>query len=197
MDEAEGHAEDRFRLLFGENFAGLLAYALRRVTDPADAADIVAETFLVAWRRAEDVPAGGEARLWLFGVARRAMANQRRGKLRRSNLADRLRHELTDLMCRDHAPAVETTQVVRSAMAKLDPDDRELLRLTSWEGLSPSEVAVVFRLPAGTVRSRLHRARVHLRAQLEEAGWGDERNDAGGHVPADEHALVQDPGCER
>lgn len=55
--------------------------------DPADAADAVAETFLVAWRRLGEVPDGREARLWLFGVCRRVLANHRRGELRRRHLA--------------------------------------------------------------------------------------------------------------
>ena len=69
----------------------MLAYVLRRVERAEDAGDVVAETFLVAWRRMDKVPAGDEARLWLYGVARRQLANQRRGELRRSRLADRLR----------------------------------------------------------------------------------------------------------
>jgi RNA polymerase sigma-70 factor (ECF subfamily) len=55
---------------------------------------------------------------------------------------------------------------VRAALARLDEEDREILRLTSWEGLTPSEVAAVIGVPAVTVRSRLHRARKRLRAEV-------------------------------
>jgi RNA polymerase sigma-70 factor (ECF subfamily) len=72
-------AHIRFRRLFDDAERDLLAYALRRVDRPEDAADVVAETFLVAWRRLDDVPPGAQARLWLYGVARRQLANQRRG----------------------------------------------------------------------------------------------------------------------
>src|SRR4051812_33061810 len=85
---------DRFSRLFGDTERELLAYVLRRVDRAEDGADVVAETFLVAWRRLDSVPPGDEARLWLYGVARRQLANQRRGQLRRSRLADRLRAEL-------------------------------------------------------------------------------------------------------
>lgn len=67
--------DDRFRVLYAAHLNAILGYALRRVAAPEDAADVVAETFLIAWRRCADVPPGGEARLWLYGVARRVLAN--------------------------------------------------------------------------------------------------------------------------
>ncbi|WHP17872.1 RNA polymerase sigma factor [Cellulomonas sp. ES6] len=90
--------DERFAALFERTHRPLLAYALRRVSDPADAADVVAETFLVAWRRLDDVPAGEAARPWLFGVARRVLANHYRGERRRDALADRLRDQLTEVV---------------------------------------------------------------------------------------------------
>lgn len=63
--------EDRFRRVYADDFDSLLAYALRRVAHAEDAADVVAETFLVAWRRRQDIPIAGATRLWLYGVARR------------------------------------------------------------------------------------------------------------------------------
>lgn len=164
----------RFRRLFELAERDILAYALRRVGRAADAADVVAETFLVAWRRLDEVPTGDAARLWLYGVARRQLANQRRGDLRRSALADRLREELVS----SAAEATEHTQAdgvaaVSAALGRLSEEDRELLTLSSWEGLSPRELAVVLGIPAVTLRSRLHRARRRLRAELD-------RNDATG-----------------
>jgi RNA polymerase sigma-70 factor (ECF subfamily) len=162
--------EARFQRLFDEAGQDLLAYALRRVERAEDAADLVAETFLVAWRRLDDLPAGGEARLWLFGVARRQLANQRRGELRRSALADRLRGELPVAVAAVSASQDESADLVRSALARLGPEDRELLMLSGWEGLSPREIAKVMRLSAVTLRSRLHRARKRLRAELAREG---------------------------
>lgn len=162
--------ETRFRRLFDEAERDLLAYALRRVERPEDAADVVAETFLVAWRRLPEVPAGGEARLWLYGVARRQLANQRRGQLRRSQLVDRLRAELPAAMATAGSAAAtaddDRAPLVRAALARLTEEDRELLTLSAWEGLSPGELATALELPAVTLRSRLHRARKRLRAEL-------------------------------
>ncbi|MEV4497219.1 sigma factor [Micromonospora arborensis] len=75
--------EERFRRVYAVNFEALLAYAMRRVEQPEDAADVVAETFLVAWRRSREMPPEAEARLWLHGVARRVLANHHRGGARR------------------------------------------------------------------------------------------------------------------
>jgi RNA polymerase sigma factor (sigma-70 family) len=172
-------AQTRFRRLFDDAERDLLSYALRRVQRPEDAADVVAETFLVAWRRLDDVPQGAEARLWLYGVARRQLANQRRGQLRRSQLVDRLRAELPDALAAPTGNEDERAAHVRAALQRLGDDDRELLMLSSWEGLSPGEIATVMKLPAVTLRSRLHRARKRLRAELTRA-----QDSANGAQPA-------------
>jgi len=175
------HAERRFRALFDTHRRLVLGYALRRVDEPADAADVVADTFLIAWRKLGDVPEGEAARAWLLGVARRVLANQRRGERRRSGLADRLAREL------ESAPVLIPTErdlMVRRALESLSGDDRELLLLAGWEGLAPSEIAVATGTLAVTVRSRLHRARRRLRAELTALGWeGD---------PATVHTLAQE-----
>ena len=173
--------ESRFGELFNDCSGDLLAYALRRVAQPADAADVVAETFVVAWRRLDDVPAGAAARLWLFGVARRVLANQRRGQVRRLALADHLRAHLSAGAVDPWDDVVDATGV-GAALASLSDDDRELLQLTSWEGLTPGEVATVLGIPPPTARTRLHRARNRLRNALEGAGHGGD----------DERVLVRD-----
>ena len=86
--------DERFRDLYTRHFDALLAYAVRRVPRPEDAADVVADTFLVAWRRRSHLPAGDEARLWLYGVARNMLANKRRGDRRRDRLGEALRQRL-------------------------------------------------------------------------------------------------------
>lgn len=159
-------ATARFRRLFADTERDLLAYVVRRVDDVEDAADVVADTFLVAWRRLDKIPPGEEARLWLYGVARRQLANQRRGQQRRSRLVSRLRAELPAAVALARSPEDQSVATVRTALARLDEEDREILRLTSWEGLRPAEVAAVMGLPSATVRSRLHRARKRLRSEL-------------------------------
>lgn len=157
-------AEDTFRRLYMANFTAILDYALRRVNGPDDAKDLVAETFLVAWRRRDEMPQGEQARLWLYGVARRVLANHHRGEQRRLNLGERLRLELRESTCDPAADLVDVL-AVDAALASLDDTDREVLELTVWDQLTPREIGVLLDLPARVVRSRLHRARAHMRAR--------------------------------
>nr|WP_246211247.1 RNA polymerase sigma factor [Phytoactinopolyspora alkaliphila] len=188
----------RFEDLFTTESRAVLGYALRRVDGPEDAADIVAETFLVAWRRIDDVPPGREGRLWLYGVARRVCANHARGGRRRNRLAERLRADLltyTGAGSRvgDRARD-EAIDVVRSALDELDEHDRELLQLTSWEGLTATEIAEVLSLPPATVRTRLHRARKRLKARLEVQGWRAARRGVKCTERSTESACVEGDG---
>jgi RNA polymerase sigma-70 factor (ECF subfamily) len=164
----ESHSA-RFRRLFADHQRAVLGYALRRAQTPADALDVVAETFLVAWRRIEVVPGPDDARPWLLSVARRVLANQRRGDERRHQLVQRLGDELA-LDAPLEQDRTADSEVVRHALAKLPEDDRELMQLTCWEGLDPAQIAVVLSIPPGTVRSRLSRARARLRVELADLG---------------------------
>ena len=160
--------EDRFRRAYAGDFAALLAYALRRAAQPEDAADVVAETFLVAWRRRQEMPAGDEARLWLYGVARRVLANQARGGVRRERLGERLRQQVTAVVATelggpDPGNEVPERLAVRSAFARPGELDREVLMLTVWEGLEPREAAAVLQVSPEAVRTRLSRARARMR----------------------------------
>ena len=159
--------EQRFRRLYEANYRAILGYALRRVEDPEDAADIVAETFLVAWRRGDAVPAGDEALLWLYGVARRALANQRRSALRRGRLGERLRQELATAPPAAAGREDESSGAVRAALAELRPADRELLLLAAWEGLDSRQLAVVLGCSPNAAKVRLHRARKRFAAALK------------------------------
>jgi len=157
--------EARFARLYADHGRDVLAYALPRAADAEDAADVVAETFLVAWRRAADVPVGGEARLWLFGVARRVLANQRRGESRRNRLAEVLQAEIRAARSSQAEPDAEDRAVLE-ALSRLTPDDRELLLLAGWEELGSGEIARVLGVSTVAARTRLHRARRRLRAEL-------------------------------
>jgi RNA polymerase sigma-70 factor (ECF subfamily) len=165
---ALGHelAQIQFGRLYREQGRAILAYALRRVEDREDAADVVAETFLIAWRRLDEVPAGTEARLWLYAVARRVIANLHRSERRRTRLGGRLAESLRTELATHSAPG-EAAEVLRG-VGKLGDEDRELLLLVSWEGLSPSEAAKVLEVSSLAVRSRLHRARRRLRVLMED-----------------------------
>jgi RNA polymerase sigma-70 factor, ECF subfamily len=160
---AERH--DRLVALFEAHHVAVLGYLARRSGTPEQAADAFSEVFLVAWRRLDDVPAAPrEARLWLYGVARRTLANARRAFRRRDRLVARLAATLPRTAF--VAPGVEPADagLLRTALAQLPPDDAELLRLVAWEGLGPSEAAEVLGLSPEAARSRLHRARARLRS---------------------------------
>ena len=141
----------------------VLGYALRRCANPSDAADVAADVFLTAWRRLDDLPRD-EPLPWLIGTARGAVANQRRGQLRRHRLADRLRDDL--LVNPPVSQAHPDLAPVTAAMERLSRSDRELLRLVAWEGLTPIQIAALDDVPASTVRSRLRRARTRLASAL-------------------------------
>jgi len=172
---------ERFELLFDRHRRAVLGYALRRVEQPADAADVLAETFLVAWRRLDDVPAGSAALPWLLAVARRVLANHRRSARRRGGLAERLRGELTAAVPRHGAiPAPDGERGrLAAALARLPEADRELVLLVGWEQLEPAQIAIVLGIPAETVRTRLHRAR----ARLREALAADEADESAAGTP--------------
>lgn len=170
-------AQVHFGRLYREHGRAILAYALRRVGDSEDASDVVAETFLIAWRRLGDVPAGDRARLWLYAVARRVLANQRRTERRRTRLGERLAESLRTELATHPAPSGEAADALR-AMAELGEEDRELMLLVSWEELSPGEAARVLGISSLAARSRLHRARRRLRTLLEQ------RESVSGQSPA-------------
>lgn len=159
-------AEARFARLYAEHSRQVMAFALRR-TNRENAADVVAETFLVAWRKAVEVPSGSEALPWLYGVARLVLANLERGEARRGRLDDRLRLELPAAVAARPEPSAERPAVM-CALARLEPDDREVLLLAGWEELGPAQIAEVLAISPVAARSRLHRARRRLRKQLSE-----------------------------
>jgi RNA polymerase sigma-70 factor (ECF subfamily) len=145
--------------MFRAHYGAVLAYALRRA-DPDDARDVAAETFLVAWRRFGDAP--GDSQLpWLYGVARRTLANQRRSASRRQALELRLRPLLA-------SSPVDHDHTLTEALDRLAEPDREALLLVAWEGLNTDEAARVLGCRPTAFRMRLHRARRRLAAMLEE-----------------------------
>ena len=121
----------RFERLYDRASLQVLGYALRRAGSPEDAADVVAETFMVAWRRLDEVPDGDEGRPWLYGVARRVLANQRRGRQRRERLEARLRDEVAVVGARALTGRPAPDSAVMVALARLDEGDRELLTLVA------------------------------------------------------------------
>ena len=176
---------ERFESLFRTHSRDILGYVLRRVSDPDAAADVMAEVFVVAWRRIDDVPKGDEARLWLFGVARNVVLNHKRGIRRRNNLAQRLANAVSEfnLESVDNQYDAIGISALNEAMKLLRDDERELLQLVNWEGLEPAQAAQVLGIHGVTARTKLHKARVKLRTSLVAQGL--ERSSDSGHVSSD------------
>ena len=149
---------ERFEQIYDAHYAAVRAYALRRAPR-AEADDVVAETFTVAWRRLADVP--DEPRPWLYEVARRVLANRRRGDERRAALAERLRQAPTITA----VGPVDLTALA-TAFAALPEHEREALALVAWEGLSTRDAARAAGCSDVAMRVRLHRARRRLEQAL-------------------------------
>jgi RNA polymerase sigma-70 factor (ECF subfamily) len=164
---AQGVAErrERFEAVYRELYEPICGYALRRVREPEDAAEVIAETFATLWRRLDRCPPDTELRPWLFGVARRIIANQRRGERRRSALGERLAENL-DRSALESVESPEDTSALARAFESLSESDRELLSLVAWEGLTREELAVALGTSRAVTRLRLHRARKRLRDAL-------------------------------
>lgn len=158
--------EAQLEAAYRANAADLLTYFGRRARVPADAADLLSETFVVAWRRGDRMPAEPEqARMWLFGVARRVFANAVRRAVRQSNLTDQLRAHLKSLPT-EH---VDTeTLDIRAALDALPGDQSELVRLVLWDGFTVPEAATILGISESTARGRYQRARAKLRELLHE-----------------------------
>ncbi|GAA4570334.1 RNA polymerase sigma factor [Planotetraspora kaengkrachanensis] len=159
----------RFEVVYKRAYGQITAYAARRCDSPQDAADLVAETFAIAWRRVDELPPGEEATLWLYGVARNVLANHRRGEVRRQARSVELDAEMADLYGDSPDSGVEL-EAIAQVFRTLPDDDRELLSLVAWEGLDRQEIATALGLSRNAVRIRLHRARRRFSRALDEAG---------------------------
>ena len=171
-----GDDAQRFTALYREHHRRVRDFVQRRVG--ADLAqEVVAETFLVAWRRLDDIP--GVALPWLYRVALYEIANLRRRQVKAVRLREALREGGTGTELEDEADDVsELAGAVALAFARLKPRDQEILRLAAWEQLSSTEGAAVLRCSVPAYRMRLHRARIrlavasgareHLRAQTPD-----------------------------
>ncbi len=141
----------------------LLRYFVRRLADREDAADALADTLVVLWRQEKRLPSDVEGfRRYAFGVAARVLATARRGRLRRTALADRLRAVLTVV----EAPTPEVDLELRAALDALSERDRELVLLVAWEGFGVAEAGAVLGLKPDAARQRYSRARARLRELL-------------------------------
>jgi RNA polymerase sigma-70 factor, ECF subfamily len=182
VKEADSDRKRRFDALFAAHSSGIVAYCRWRAASPSDAQDAVGDVFLTAWRRLDDLPAGDAARVWLYATARKVLANQRRSSDRRSALQRRLAAE-TGPHSQEPPLSDREELLVHEALRRLDPNDREVLLLAEWEGLSSSQMAPVLGCLAVTARGRLHRARRRFRGAYEELLAAAEHEPAGSEAP--------------
>ena len=154
----------RFTEIFGTCYGPVLAYARRRVGSDL-AQDVVAETFLAAWRNVEELPA--QPLPWLYRTAQYAIANQRRAVARRGRLDDRVLADGAPVP--DLSESVAADWELAAAFRALSEADREVLRLAAWEGLSPTAIGEVIGCSAAAAKGRLHRARKRLSQRLGTA----------------------------
>jgi RNA polymerase sigma-70 factor, ECF subfamily len=179
-----GSDEQRFERLYEQHFERVAAYLLARA-DRDSAAEALARTFEIAWRRLPDVPV--ESLPWLLGVARRVLAERRRAQGRRDALIERIAETAIEASG-DHAEALAVRELVLAAIEDLTPSQQEAFLLIAWDGLSEREAAAVLGCSRGAVALRLHRARKQLRAALERAApeshpVGDASSDAAPRRP--------------
>ncbi|BCJ52930.1 hypothetical protein Asp14428_44050 [Actinoplanes sp. NBRC 14428] len=163
MPTDDEDARERFEALFTDHYPELIRFAGRRVGRDS-AADIVAGTFLIAWRRFAEMPAD-HARAWLYATARHVIANELRSRNRRERLSARL--ETTEAGWAEDAsgPVGEQLRVQR-VLAGLSAMDQEVLRLSEWEDLDVAEMAIVLGCTRTAAKVRLHRARRRFAARL-------------------------------
>jgi RNA polymerase sigma factor (sigma-70 family) len=153
------HADERFRAMFAQHHPAIYGYAARRV-GRVDANDVAAETFTVAWRRLRRVPDEPDTLLWLYGVARKVVANLERSKRRTGRLIAKEAAHTREV-------AVEAVPDVVAAIGRLGDADREILLLAAWEGLTTSQIGEVIGCSSNAAAVRLHRARGRLEAAME------------------------------
>lgn len=151
----------------------LVGYFLRRLGDPDDAADAAADALVILLGKRHSLPTGlEEMRRYSYGVAHKVLLRARRGRVRRTELATRLRAELPDAV---PPPSIADDRLVR-ALARLHEKDRELLLLVAWEGFGVAEAGALLGLRAESARKRYSRVRARLRAEL--SGENEQRENA-------------------
>jgi RNA polymerase sigma-70 factor (ECF subfamily) len=168
---------ERFTKLYRESRARLLAYALRRTASSEDAADAVAETFGIAWRRFDEIPQKESSVLWLYATARRVIANQTRRTQHRSQLIQQIAATLSTQLSVQMDASEQDVLEAGIALARMTDEDRELLMLAAWEGLNSTQLAYVLGCSSTAARVRLHRARSRLNAEMKGLGAWVEQGD--------------------
>lgn len=161
--DGRSRRDDRFGELYHRYYRAVRDYCRRRVAnDVVD--DAVAEVFLTAWRRLDDVPDGDAALIWLFAVAYRVIGHEWRSTTRRRRLEVRMRGVINRPVSAADESVLDDdeVQLVLDAIARLGDTDAEVLLLVAWEHLEVVDIAAVVGIAPNAVDQRLHRARRNL-----------------------------------
>ena len=161
---------EHFAVLFRKYAPQIQRYVTRRLGAGA-AEDVVAETFLAAFRLRESYDlARRDARPWLYGIATNLTGRHRRAEIRKYRALARTGRDPVTEPFTDRvdaaASAARASRPLAAALARLPAAHRDALLLVAWSGLSYEQVAAALGVPVGTVRSRVHRARAKLRRAL-------------------------------
>jgi RNA polymerase sigma-70 factor (ECF subfamily) len=160
MLEFQRGSRAAFEELYSRYSGPLYGFFRRRLDSPHNAEELAQETFLALIRGAQRYQPRALVRTYLYGIALKLLASERRRKNRGENVGGEQAGEL-------RAPSTQESGLwVREAVAQLDRADREILMLREYEQLSYIEIANLLRVPLNTVRSRLFRARLELKKQL-------------------------------
>ncbi len=161
--------QSRFERLYRAHHREVLAYCIRRA-NRADAEEVASEVFAIAWRRIEDVPPGDRARPWLYGVARKTLANRWRAVRRRRSLVGRLEGLGADTSPPPDVVVLQRLEnrLARQALARLSEPDQEVLRLATWEKLSQRDIGAVLGISEQAVSQRVSRARRRLAREFDK-----------------------------
>ena len=145
----------------------ILRYGLRRLDERSEAEDLVAETFIVVWRRFDELPPRNEELFWLYGIAGRVLANLRRTQQRSMRLESRLAFE-RELGQEIPRYSLEDVETLMKALGSLSSVEREIIQLAYWEKLSYREIGVALGCSEKAAGIRLSRARQALRERLNQ-----------------------------
>ena len=167
IEDSPEFRRERFRILYNDLYDDLWRYIQRRSINTEEARDTLSEVFLVAWRRLVDIPAGNEARLWLFGVARNLVKTSWRKRKRSGDLLVRIGSEMSTRVTTDEELDNSGVLKIVKALQFLSENDQEILRLLAWENLSHKEISVVIGCSENAVAIRIRRARVRLMKVLQ------------------------------
>jgi RNA polymerase sigma-70 factor (ECF subfamily) len=174
---ADGDGE-AYGAFFRRHSRAVTAYAVRRCDNPDDVADLVSDTFMIALQASSRyIPETHTALPWLYGIARRVLARQRRRKAGFARLLVKSTHSqvrfqgIEEDAIAEAIDASRTAPALAEALERLSKGERDVLELVAFDGLSPMEAAIVLELTPNAARLKLSRARRHMRGLLgPEAG---------------------------